>query len=114
MHHRTVLLINYHLSELLKQSRLPGRNTESLENDNENDDSGLISSKERQKMRKQIADQLIREDWTPEAMNLVEKAKAECKDLQDFFFYEMKVLIHDSHLATHKRHQRLIKLIEKV
>jgi hypothetical protein len=81
MHHRTVLLINYHLSELLKQSKLPSLNTETLEDDNDNDDSGLISSKERQKMRKQIADQLIREDWTPEAINLVEKAKADSKNL---------------------------------
>ena len=28
--------------------------------------------------------------------------------------YEMKVLIFNSNLQAHKRHQRLVKLIEKV
>jgi hypothetical protein len=57
---------------------------------------------------------MVREDWTSEAMHLVEKAKSDSKSLQDFFLYEMKVLIHNSNLPSHNRHQRLIKLIEKV
>lgn len=47
---------------------------------------------------------MVREDWTTEAMHLVEKAKVDSKSIQDFFMYEMKVLIYNSNLPTHKRH----------
>ena len=61
-----------------------------------------------------MADAMVREEWIPEAMHLVEQAKTDSKTIQDLFLYEMKVLMHDFSLKAYKRHQRLIKLIEKV
>jgi hypothetical protein len=57
---------------------------------------------------------MVREEWIPEAMYLVEQAKADSKSIQELFLYEMKVLMHDHNLPTHIRHQRLLKLIDKV
>jgi hypothetical protein len=57
---------------------------------------------------------MVREEWIPEAMHLVEQAKADSKSIQELFLYEMKVLMHDHNLPTHIRHQRLLKLIDKV
>lgn len=69
---------------------------------------------DRQKLRKQIADAMVRENWIPEAMHLVEQAKSDSNSIQEIFLYEMKVLMHDHNLATHLRHQRLLNLVEKV
>jgi hypothetical protein len=51
-----------------------------------------------------MADAMVREEWIPEAMRLVEQAKTDSKTVQDMFLYEMKVLMHDFDLKTYKRH----------
>lgn len=66
LHTRTVHMINYHISELVS-------------------DSSFINSTERQKYRKQISESLIKEEWVPEAMHLVEKAKTDSSSTEEWF-----------------------------
>lgn len=103
MHQRTVMMINFHLSELLKSQHVGKPITQESEALKE-----LVTPAERQKLRKQIADAMVREEWIPEAMHLVEQAKTDSKSINEHFLYEMKVLMHDHNLPTHIRHQRLI------
>jgi hypothetical protein len=101
------MMINFHLSELLRSSPTVPKITE-------NEAPELIKPEERQKLRKQIADSMVREEWIPEAMHLVEQAKVESKSIQEEFLYEMKMLMHDHTLRSYQRQKRLTELVDKV
>jgi hypothetical protein len=94
------MMINFHLSELLRSQSVSFNKP--IEGQPE--EVELVTPAERQKLRKQIADAMVREEWIPEAIHLVEEAKASSKTIQEEFLYEMKVLMHDSSLPTHIRH----------
>jgi len=74
----------------------------------------LVNTAERQKIRKQISDSMIKENWTEQAIQLTENSKEESQSMEEFFRNEMKILIYDKNLPNHRRHQRLLSLIEKV
>ena len=73
-----------------------------------------MNENERQKCRRYIADSLVKEEWIPESMELYEKQKMAAKDTEEYYNNEMTLLTNDKRLSNHKRHQRLIHLIEKV
>jgi hypothetical protein len=57
---------------------------------------------------------LLREEWIPEAIDLFEKQKELSLEIEEQFANEMTVITHDKRLSNHKRHQRMVQLIEKV
>ena len=63
MFERTVIFINYHLSELLQPK------PEEIES------KSVISFQDRQKYRRQISSNLIREQWISEAVNMMTKSR---------------------------------------
>lgn len=101
---RTIHMINYHLSETLAQSH---HGSDAYEHK-------FIGSQDRQKRRKIIADALLKEDWIPESIDLYEKQKMTSTKIDDQFSQEMQIITSDKRLSNHKRHQRLVQLIERV
>lgn len=101
---RTIHMINYHLSETLAQSH---HGSEAYEHK-------FINTQERQKRRKVIAEALLKEDWIPESIDLYEKQKMTSTKIEDQFGQEMQIITSDKRLSNHKRHQRLVQLIERV
>ena len=47
-------------------------------------------------------------------MTLIEKSKANSASLDEYFQNEMKILMNAHNLQNHKRHTRLMELIDKV
>ena len=74
-----VHFINYHLSELLHY-----KNDEIIKSEGEASQS-IVSLPERQKMRRQMSISLIKEDWTREAVILLEKSKEDHQSLDEYF-----------------------------
>ena len=68
--------INYHISELLQQ-----KNNEIIKSESES----IVTMAERQKMRRQMSINLIKEDWTPEAVILLEKSRDDHQSLDEYF-----------------------------
>ena len=105
---RTVHFINYHLSELLDRQ---GREAD---DDISGESKPLVGIQEKQKTRRQIHSHLVKERWTKQAVNLIEKSKANSATLEEYFQNEMKILMNAHNLQNHKRHKRLMELIDKV
>ena len=110
---RTVHLINYHLSELLER--------QSREDDfsdivchMQSESKPQLTINEKQKYRRQIMNHLVKEKWTKEAVNLIEKSKSDSASLEEYFQNEMKILMNAHNLKKHKRHHRLMELIDRV
>ena len=74
----------------------------------------LVGIPEKQKKRGPIQTQLVKERWTKQAVNLIEKSKANSASLEEYFQNEMKILMNAHNLQNHKKHKRLMELIEKV
>lgn len=61
-----------------------------------------------------MAESLIREEWTADAMHLVESAKNDCKGIDELFTNEMQILTHDRRMNRKQRHLRFNSLVDKV
>ncbi len=46
-------------------------------------------------MRKEISEQLLKEEWFPEAVNLYGNSKNAAQDIEEFFLSELKVISFD-------------------
>ena len=49
-------------------------------------------------MRRQIHGYLVKERWTKQAVNLIEKSKANSATLEEYFQNEMKILMNAHNL----------------
>jgi len=67
VHSRTVNMINYHFSELLRKSPIVPSKAGV-----EDEHGELVKPDEREKLRTMIANAMVKEEWTPEAMHLVD------------------------------------------
>ena len=87
LYQRTVNFINYHLSELLdRQGREENEELSDLFGPPSLTEAALqINTQEKQKYRRQIHTQLVKEKWTSEAVNLLEKSKADSANLEEYF-----------------------------
>ena len=111
---RTVNFINYHLAELLDRQGRDEDLADIFGPPTQTEASTQVSVQEKQKYRRTIHTQLVKERWTTEAVTLIEKSKADSSGLEEYFQNEMKILLHAHNLKSHHRHQRLMELIEKV
>ena len=98
MHKRMEKLIHFHISECLRTVPI------SAKDDPLNHEGpikipvakDIIGPNRRKVFREKISDMLVKEAWIPEGIKLVEKAKKDASNLQEYFYNEIKVLVNDS------------------
>ena len=61
-----------------------------------------------------MANSLITEGWTREAVTFMEKSKEDSETIDEYFQNEMKILMHNHALPNSKRHRKFVQLIDKI